>query len=52
MQVVDTALVFVSVYLMLLCIEVFAELQTLDLANDSLLNPSSNHIVKEKGNSA
>jgi len=41
MQVIDTILVFLSVYLMLLCIEIFSELQNFDIISGDALNPKS-----------
>lgn len=48
MQVIDTVLVFMSIYLMLLCIETFANLQSLDKTNKDVLNPNKNKIGKGK----
>ncbi len=48
MQVIDTVLVFMSIYLMLLCIETFAHLQSLDKMNKDVLNPNKNRIGKGK----
>ena len=48
LQVIETTLVILHVYLMLVSIEVFATLQREDVSNGNTLNPNFNHINKGK----
>lgn len=48
MQVIDTMLVFLSIYLMLLCIEMFGRLQSIDIMSGDNLNPNKNNVSQGK----
>lgn len=48
MQVIDTMLVFLSIYLMLLCIQTFGRLQSIDIMSGDNLNPNRNNVTQGK----